>query len=67
MAIKTNTKNYVGKQLVLEAGTTVRQWGFNQVQQRTTAVTVLAQNLDSRSGRVRVFWKRNGIEASALV
>ena len=67
MAIVTKVQNYVGKQVIVEAGTTVNWNGTNFTQQRDSAVTVRSQELDRSSGRVRVFWKSLGYKASALV
>jgi len=59
--------NYVGKQLTIKAGTyVVRNGKLDSIRKTPTRITVRAQEI-AKGGKVRVFWKSNGLKVSALV
>jgi hypothetical protein len=60
------TKSLVGKRITIKAGTKVRTQGTTLTRTRDTEVTVRATE-DARNNKIRIFWKSNGYEASALV
>ncbi len=62
----TKNKNYVGKEVVIDAGTKVRTQGIVEKQQMRTVVRVRSQE-PTRSGKVRISWKRNGYAASTII
>lgn len=63
-------KSLVGKAVSIKQGKAVRVYdifgAFTVYQKRDTKVTVLGQE-GAKNGKTRIYWKRNGYQASALV
>jgi len=60
------TNNYVGRTLTIAAGTRVRRIGTTSKRKTDSIVTIRRQE-KARGGKTRVFWKSNGLAASALI
>lgn len=59
-------KNYIGKTLKIKAGTKVARAGRTTTRSVDTTIRVRDQEV-TRGGKVRVYWKSNGLKASALI
>lgn len=59
-------KTYIGKPLTIKAGTIVARAGIRTKRTADSIVTIRAQK-PARNGKVRVYWKSNGLIASALI
>ena len=66
MANKAKTKQYVGEQMFVSAGTRYKRFGSEKKALGRT-VTIRSQEHDKRSGKTRVYWKSMGYRASTLV
>lgn len=59
-------KSYIGKTITIKAGTFVNRAGVRAKRTADTTVTIRNQEV-TRNGKLRVFWKSNGLIASAIV
>lgn len=59
-------KTYIGKTIKIKAGTTVNRAGESAKRAADAVVTVRGQKT-TQSGQTRVYWKSNGVIASAIV
>lgn len=59
-------KNYVGKQITIQAGTKVLRAGKTAKRSIDTIVTIRSQE-NVKGGKTRVFWKSNGLRTSTVL
>jgi len=57
---------YTGRQITIPAGTLVKREG-QATKRKTSSVVTVRRHEPARDGKTRVFWKSNGVIASALV
>lgn len=60
------SKNLVGKTITIKPGTRVSRDGATTTRKVATKVTVLRTET-AKGGKTRVYWKSNGLRASATI
>lgn len=57
---------YTGRSVTIPAGTIVKREGITSKRKTASTVTV-RKHEPARDGKTRVYWKSNGVIASALI
>jgi len=63
---KNQTRSFVGRQIVIPAGTKVNRLGVTAKRTSESVVTV-RRTEQTRTGKTRIFWKSCGYPASTVI